>query len=120
MSIQTRACVAIASVLLGCGGGTPPAEAPEETAETAAPFEESEVRSEAPPSEDAEETAESKEVATPDFPENASVEQAIAAVPQGAERVNVDPDELGQPLQDPDLYEPCKLGSNHFTMRVAV
>jgi hypothetical protein len=59
-------------------------------------------------------------VAEPDFPENASVEEAIAAVPQGSERLNLDNEALAKPLQNPDVYEPCNPGSQHFTLKIAV
>ena len=50
-----------------------------------------------------------------------SVEQAIAAVPQGMERSNLDPDALGEPLMDMKLYEPCKAKeSEHVKIRVAI
>lgn len=55
-----------------------------------------------------------------EFPENASVTQAINAVPQGAERINIDAETLAKPLQDPKLFEPCKAGNQHFTIKVAV
>lgn len=60
------------------------------------------------------------EAPEPQFPENATVSQAIAAVPQGTERLNIEPDVLGQPLQDPKVYEPCKVGTQHFKIKVAV
>lgn len=56
----------------------------------------------------------------PQFPEHASVAQAIAAVPVGTERANIDPETLATPLQDPSLYEPCKPGTQHFKIKVAV
>lgn len=56
----------------------------------------------------------------PAFPENASVAQAIAAIPKGTQRSNIDPETLGEPLNKPEVYEPCKPGSQHFTVKVAV
>ena len=56
----------------------------------------------------------------PAFPEHASVAQAIAAVPRGGERANLDPETLGEPLQDEALYAPCKVGGQHFKLKVAV
>lgn len=56
----------------------------------------------------------------PEFPEHASVSQAIAAIPRGSERANIETDKLSEPLQNTDLYEPCKLGSQHFKVKVAV
>lgn len=126
MSARIRACVVVTSVLLGCGGGAPPAESPEEPSPVAEPVVEPEPEAmadseeEAEPEEDQEAAASQPATPEPQFPENATVEEAIAAVPRGAERLNVDPDELGKPLQDPELYAPCKLGGSHFTMRIAV
>ena len=57
----------------------------------------------------------------PEFKEGMTVDEAIAAVPQGVERVNVDQESLGKPLMDEKLYEPCKLKpTQHFKLRVAV
>ncbi len=60
--------------------------------------------------------------ATPDppFPEDASVSQAMAAIPRGTQRSNIDQDALGAPLQNVSLYDPCKPGGQHFKLRVAV
>jgi hypothetical protein len=58
--------------------------------------------------------------AEPEFPEDASVEQAINAIPPGVERVNVEQDVLAEPLQKPEVYEPCKVGGQHFKLKVAV
>jgi hypothetical protein len=56
----------------------------------------------------------------PTFPDGASVDQAVAAVPKGAPRANLDADRLAEPLQQESVYEPCKVGSQHFKVRVAV
>jgi hypothetical protein len=56
----------------------------------------------------------------PSFPDNASVAQAIAAVPKGTQRSNIDAETLGEPLNKPELYAPCKAGSQHFKLKVAV
>jgi len=48
------------------------------------------------------------------------VEQAIKAIPQGTERVNVDQETLSKPLQEESLYAPCKAGSTHFKFKIAV
>jgi hypothetical protein len=58
--------------------------------------------------------------AEPEFPEDATVEQAINAIPPGVERVNVEQDVLAEPLQKPEVYEPCKVGGQHFKLKVAV
>ena len=44
----------------------------------------------------------------------------MAAVPKGTPRANIDPDRLAEPLQQTSVYEPCKVGSQHFSVRVAV
>ena len=49
-----------------------------------------------------------------------SVEDAIKAIPASAERLNVDQEELSRPLEQESLYQPCKPGSAHFKLRVAV
>lgn len=56
----------------------------------------------------------------PTFPDHGSVSQAIAAVPSGTQRANIEPDVLAEPLQKPELYEPCKVGAQHFKLKVAI
>jgi hypothetical protein len=56
----------------------------------------------------------------PKFENGMSVDQAIKAVPPGADRLEIEQDRLAQPLQEAELYEPCKLGAGHFKARVAV
>ena len=113
----------IAFVLLAaaCGGSTPPAEnpgtaapPPEATAQPAPSAEEAEPKpeAEAPP-------PKKEEVVEPTFTENMSVDDAIKAA-QSTERLNVDQETLSKPLQDEALYAPCKPGSGHFTVRIAV
>jgi len=41
-------------------------------------------------------------------------------VPKGTARANLDADRLAEPLQQESVYEPCKVGSQHFKVRVAV
>lgn len=81
----------------------------------------------APPAEAADEALPKEEpkpekplVAEPQFTDGMSVEQAIKAVPQGAERANIDQETLGKPLQDFAVYEPCKPGTAHVKMKIAV
>jgi hypothetical protein len=57
---------------------------------------------------------------SPTFPENASVAQAINAVPTGTTRANIDQETLGEPLQNEAVYAPCNVGAQHFKLRVAV
>ena len=57
----------------------------------------------------------------PEFTEGMTVEQAINAVPAGIERVNIDQEVLARPLQDENLYKPCKLRpQDHFTVKLAI
>jgi len=64
---------------------------------------------------------ESEPVKQPEFKEGMSVSDAMNAVPAGTTRVNIDQETLGQPLNKPELYAPCKLGANqHFKVTVAV
>jgi hypothetical protein len=58
-------------------------------------------------------------VAEPTFTPDMSVEDAIKAT-QSTERLNVDQETLSKPLEDQALYEPCKPGTTHFKLRVAV
>lgn len=107
----------------GCGGATPPAEAPTESGKPiiAAKTEVEPPGDEAASNPDAENPKPPKEeVAEPTFTADMSVEDAIKAIPQSAERVNVDQETLSKPLQEESLYAPCKPGANHFTLRIAV
>jgi hypothetical protein len=57
----------------------------------------------------------------PEFKENMSVDDAIKAVPPGAERLNLDQDALAEPLKDMKVYEPCKARQNdRVAIRVAI
>lgn len=58
--------------------------------------------------------------AEPEFTDSMSVNEAINAVPADSERLNIEQDVLAEPLQQAELYEPCKLGAGHFKARVAV
>mgnify|MGYP000502666562 CR=1 FL=1 len=107
--------------LLACGGSPPPApEAPSDAPAEAVP---APAKTMAP---QAEETPKEEPVpakaalAEPQFQEGMSVEEAIKAVPQGAERANMDSETLGKPLQDFGVYEPCKPGTARFKLRIAV
>jgi hypothetical protein len=121
-SLSFVGSASVALVFLACGGSQPPAsnaaaetpavEAPAEPAPSPASEEEAaEAKPEAP------EKAEPKD---PEFKENGSVDEAIAAVPVASDRLNIDQETLGKPLQDPALYEPCKPGNARFKFRVAV
>jgi hypothetical protein len=55
------------------------------------------------------------------FPPNASVDEAINAVPQGLPRVNINDNDLQKPLMEMPRYEPCKVPrSTRVSIRVAV
>jgi hypothetical protein len=107
-------------LLSACGGSTPPPEEPTNTVESP---------TETPPPEEPKPEAESTEekpaekpaaVADPEFKEGGSVDDAIKAVPQGTPRLNIETEELSKPLMDEKLYEPCKVGSARFKVKVAV
>jgi hypothetical protein len=116
--------VFLASVLLfACGGSQPPAESAEGETTAEAP------ESEPPPAPSDEAKPEDEkpaekppaaEAPEPQFTENMSVADAMKAVPQGAERKNIEQEALAKPLQDPALLEACKVGSAHFKVKVAV
>jgi hypothetical protein len=113
--------------LVSCGGAAPePKDATDEAAAKAEPKEEPKVESESPSTEDSKSSEASDEKksdgasADPTFPEGASVDQAMAAVPKGTVRANIDEERLAEPLQQTSVYEPCKVGTQHFKVRVAV
>jgi hypothetical protein len=112
--------VALLIFVAACGGSKPPAEDASTTMPTeatAAP-----MPTEAPEPKPEAESAkpEKEEDVEPTFTPDMTVEDAIKAIPQSAERVNVDQETLSKPLQEESLYEPCKPGSAHFTLKVAV
>lgn len=113
----------VSATALACSSATPAPEAPPD--ELPAMSEQSSLAPvpEAPSEPAEEETAPAPAEPSgpePQFPENASVDQAIKAVPQGVERRNIDPETLAKPLQDPALYESCKPGTARVKMRIAV
>ena len=59
-------------------------------------------------------------VAEPVFTDGMSVADAIKAVPQGSERANIDQETLAIPIQNPDVYEPCKPGPVRIKLKIAV
>jgi len=113
---------ALGSLLVAsCGGSTPPPEEPANTVEAPSePPPAEEPKPETPPEEEAPKEKPGTNVPDPEFKENGSVADAINAVPQGTPRLNVETEALSKPLMDGKLYEPCKLGSAHFRVRVAV
>src|SRR5688500_8417486 len=106
-------------LLVACGGSEPPPQVPDAEAPMAAapPAPLPEAEAEAPKEEPNPAPA---PVAEPQFTDGMSVDEAIKAVPQGAERANIDQETLGKPLQDFALYEPCKPGTAKVKMRIAV
>lgn len=105
--------------LIACGGSEPPPEypqpepAPVEAAPAPAPAEPEEAPAEPQP--------EAKPaVPEPQFTDGMSVDEAIKAVPQGAERANIDNETLGKPLQDFAVYEPCNPGTAKVKIKIAV
>ena len=138
---KTGLRVAITLFLVGCGGSTPEAadasNPPDDESKTSSSMEGDKSESESKGDEDKSATSakddEKKgdtakkdddptkdDAGGPAFPENASVAQAIAAVPKGTQRSNIDAETLGEPLNKPEVYAPCKAGSQHFKMKVAV
>jgi hypothetical protein len=107
-------------LLSSCGGSKPPPEEPSNTVEepTSPPPEESKSDIEQKTDEPDEKPAAA--VPAPEFKEGGSVDDAIKAVPQGTPRLNMETEVLSKPLMDGKLYEPCKLGSAHFKVKVAV
>jgi hypothetical protein len=105
-----------------CGGSQPPAEAPPVEAppvEAApAPQPSADPAAEAPPKEEAK--PEKPAAPEPQFTDGMSVAEAVKAVPQGAERANIDQETLSKPIQDFAVYEPCKPGSAQIKMKIAV
>lgn len=93
------------------------APAPKEVAETAPPP----APESTPPAAPKEEPKPAKPAAPePQFTDDMSVADAIKAVPQGAERANIDQETLSMPIQDPNVYEPCKPGAARIKMKIAV
>ena len=119
-----------AVMFAACGGGTPSTpEVPEEpmAEETPPPAPEPATDAPAGDADSSPEAGEGENKPTaasgtePEFKEGMSVDEAIAAVPRDAQRMNLDGDTLGKPLMNQTLYEPCKLGQNQkFKVRVAI
>jgi hypothetical protein len=97
--------------LAACGGGSSAAPPP-----TSPPS-----SSLAPSSAPAESSADAPAKAKIEFPPNATVDQAIKAIPQGQPRMNMSDDALRAPLLDLKRYDKCKVPrSTKVTMNVAV
>jgi hypothetical protein len=126
-------CTLTLAFVLSCGGAPPqPAESAEQDApgpNTSAgvlepPDSEDTSGDETKPAGDAAKPrasdATGADVPAPTFKENGSVKEAIDAVPQGTQRLNIDQEALGRPLSDTALYEPCKPGNQRFKAKIAV
>jgi len=113
----------LASFLVACGGAQPPAEEPPTGNTVEAPAGDIPPPSDEEAKPDAEsDTAapDKKAPAEPEFKPNGTVDEAIAAIPVATERMNIDQETLGKPLQDMTIYEPCKPGKARIKFRVAV
>jgi hypothetical protein len=116
-----RGICLISTLLCACGGSQPAAEEPSsENAPEAEPSTPPSAEEPKPEEEAKEPEKKAEPVAEPVFTENMSVADATKAVPQGAERKNIEQEALAKPLQDPKLLEACKVGSAHFKVKVAV
>lgn len=114
-------------ILTACGGSTPPPEEPEPAAEVESKDDieqtaagEKASSPEGAPSEEQPAAEPAASTPDPEFKPGMSVEEAIDAVPPGTSRLNIEQEALAQPLMDPKVYEPCKLGNGHFKLKVAV
>lgn|SRR4051812_7528618 len=120
-SVALSAIASCALLLGACAGSTPPAETPApsgpvipDKSEVTPPADDAQPESDKEP-----QKAPKEEVVEPTFTADMSVDDAIKAA-QSTERLNVDQETLSKPLEEPTLYEPCKPGQTHFTLRVAV
>jgi hypothetical protein len=126
---RLTACIVVAGAfgIVGCAGSSPAAESASNEGvppATATPAPESPSGDTDPPAESAAESAPA--TTTPDttadvkFPDGASVAEAVAAVPRGTSRSNLDAETLAEPLQEEKLWAPCNVGAQHFKVKVAV
>jgi len=130
MRRRLELCVGAWFFAVACGGGAPPPQVPESSARPSEsendPVETWSADSEKPSASESEDPGPkadanaSESSAEPQFTETMSVDEAINAVPRGIERRNIDPETLGKPLQNLELYEPCKPGNARVKLRVAV
>lgn len=107
--------------LLACGGSEPPPQYPQPEPAPVVEAPPPPPVASAEPDASPEPKPEPKPaVPEPQFTDGMSVEEAIKAVPQGAERANIDNETLGKPLQDFAIYEPCNPGTAKVKMKIAV
>ena len=107
-------------LLLACGGAAAPAESPTTEVETPVDAPEPPKPESGADEPKPEPKVEKPPAAEPVFTDGMSVADAIKAVPQGAERANIDQETLSKPIQDFALYEPCKPGTAHLKLKIAV
>ena len=117
----------VTALAVACGGSNEPPETVEPVSDVSADDVEQTASSDSPSGPNTDRLDETQQkpaakptAADPTFKEGGSVNEAIKAVPQGSDRVNIDQEALSKPLQDPALYEPCKMGAAHFKMKIAV
>jgi hypothetical protein len=126
-----KAELTIALLVLSCGGGAAeqaPTQTPAGAETESAAVQRNEPAQPAPTAPNASGGSGGSEQAglpTPTakvtFPPNASVDQAINAVPQGLPRVNINDNDLQKPLMEMPRYERCKVPrSTRVSIRVAV
>jgi hypothetical protein len=120
--MRELAAFSVLSLLLAaCGGAEPAPQVPDAEAvpaEVAPPPPPPEPVAEEP--KDEQKPAEKPLAPEPAFTEGMSVAEAVKAVPQGAERANIDQETLSKPIQDFEVYEPCKPGAAKIKMMIAV
>jgi hypothetical protein len=122
---QRTGSIAFLLFAVACGGSKPPAGVPSVAPPPTVTSETTATSSAAPPEPDdapksaAESAPQEEDDPEPVFTPDMSVDAAINAIPQSAQRVNVDQETMSKPLEDA-FYEPCKPGAAHFTLRIAV
>jgi len=123
--------VFVASLAVGCAGaptpaaGDPSAEsmpsADETTSEPAEKASTPETTETDKPTEEEAPPPKKPAIPTPEFKPGMSVNEATSAVPDGIPRLNMEQEVLSAPLQNPDLYAPCKpRAAQRFKLRLAV
>lgn len=117
-------CLALSS-LVACGGSAPPAQEPDPAgAEVDSPddVEQAAVGSDKPSDDASSESGPSEPAPAkePEFKDGMSVNEAINAVPMDTPTTNLEPEVLAKPISDANLYEPCKVGTAKFKLKVAV
>lgn len=120
---QLAALSVLAIFYVACGGSGAPPESPPPPEPVTPTVEQVPSPNPPEPAEDApkEEPKSDKAPAVePQFTEGMSVEEAIKAVPVGAERANIDQETLSKPIQDGAVYEPCKPGAAKIKLKIAV